>query len=117
MFSIIELAFLETSALTGENVEEVFQKCTRSILTKIDAGNFQQTILYIYLYYTCPCMVIDYHYYTLLRCVILNILLIYFIAGELDPDRVGSGIQYGNASVRRVTQQGPSGGGKEKCSC
>ena len=37
LFSL-ELAFLETSALTGENVEEVFQKCTRSILTKIDAG-------------------------------------------------------------------------------
>ncbi|XP_003384407.1 PREDICTED: ras-related protein Rab-4B-like [Amphimedon queenslandica] len=70
-----ELAFLETSALTGENVEEVFQKCTRSILTKIDAG-------------------------------------------ELDPDRVGSGIQYGNATVRRVTQPGQKeGGNKEKCSC
>ena len=33
-----ELSFLETSALTGENVEEVFLKCARSILTKIDAG-------------------------------------------------------------------------------
>ena len=33
-----ELAFLETSALTGENVEEVFLKCTRTILTKIDGG-------------------------------------------------------------------------------
>lgn len=51
------------------------------------------------------------------RCVVLNILQIYFIVGELDPDRVGSGIQYGNASVRRVTQQGQTGGGKEKCSC
>lgn len=36
----IELSFLETSALTGENVEEVFLKCTRSILSKIDAGQF-----------------------------------------------------------------------------
>ena len=34
----VELSFLETSALTGENVEEVFLKCARSILTKIDAG-------------------------------------------------------------------------------
>ena len=33
-----ELSFLETSALTGENVEEVFLKCTRTILAKIDAG-------------------------------------------------------------------------------
>ena len=38
LISLTELAFLETSALTGENVEEVFLKCTRSILTKIDAG-------------------------------------------------------------------------------
>ena len=35
-----ELSFLETSALTGENVEEVFLKCTRSILSKIDAGEW-----------------------------------------------------------------------------
>lgn len=34
----IELSFLETSALTGENVEEVFLKCTRTILAKIDGG-------------------------------------------------------------------------------
>lgn len=32
--------FLETSAVTGENVEEAFLKCSRSILTKIEAGNF-----------------------------------------------------------------------------
>ena len=30
--------FLETSALTGENVDEVFLKCARSILTKIEDG-------------------------------------------------------------------------------
>lgn len=30
--------FLETSALTGENVEEGFLKCARSILNKIDSG-------------------------------------------------------------------------------
>ena len=35
-----ELSFLETSALTGENVEEVFLKCTRTILTKIDGGMY-----------------------------------------------------------------------------
>ncbi len=33
-----ELSFLETSALTGDNVEEVFMKCARTILAKIDAG-------------------------------------------------------------------------------
>jgi Ras-related protein Rab-4B len=38
LFVLSELSFLETSALTGENVEEVFLKCTRTILTKIDGG-------------------------------------------------------------------------------
>jgi len=30
--------FLETSALSGENVEETFLKCARTILTKIESG-------------------------------------------------------------------------------
>lgn len=34
----IDLMFLETSALTGENVEEGFLKCARTILNKIDSG-------------------------------------------------------------------------------
>ena len=38
LFKIVELMFLETSALTGENVEETFLKCARSILTKIESG-------------------------------------------------------------------------------
>ena len=33
--------FLETSALTGENVEEAFLKCARTILNKIESGNPQ----------------------------------------------------------------------------
>mmetsp|Transcript_6622 Transcript_6622/g.9175 ORF Transcript_6622/g.9175 Transcript_6622/m.9175 type:complete len:212 (-) Transcript_6622:923-1558(-) len=33
-----DLMFLETSALTGEGVSEVFMKCTRTILTKIETG-------------------------------------------------------------------------------
>ncbi|KAF7663337.1 hypothetical protein LDENG_00211970 [Lucifuga dentata] len=33
-----ELMFLETSALTGENVEEGFLKCARIILNKIESG-------------------------------------------------------------------------------
>lgn len=46
-----ELAFLETSALTGENVEEVFLKCTRTILTKIDGGELTHehyTVINVY---------------------------------------------------------------------
>jgi len=34
------MTFLETSALTGENVEEVFLKTARSILAKIEAGTY-----------------------------------------------------------------------------
>lgn len=70
-----ELMFLETSALTGENVEEAFLKCARSILNKIQAG-------------------------------------------ELDPERMGSGIQYGDASLRQLRQ--PRGGqpqNRPQCGC
>lgn len=37
-----ELMFLETSARTGENVEEVFLKCARTILAKIESGETKQ---------------------------------------------------------------------------
>ncbi|XP_078102281.1 ras-related protein Rab-4B isoform X2 [Sander vitreus] len=71
-----ELIFLETSALTGENVEEGFLKCARIILNKIDSG-------------------------------------------ELDPERMGSGIQYGDASLRQLRQ--PRGTtttqNKQQCNC
>lgn len=66
-----ELIFLETSASTGENVEEAFLKCSRTILTKIDGG-------------------------------------------ELDPERMGSGIQYGNTQLRKTGQPKPE---TEKCDC
>ncbi|XDC62086.1 hypothetical protein R6Z07M_013268 [Ovis aries] len=55
-----ELMFLETSALTGENVEEAFLKCARTILNKIDSG-------------------------------------------ELDPERMGSGIHPVAAETCRVS--------------
>ena len=34
----LELVFLETSALTGENVEEAFLHCSKTILSKIETG-------------------------------------------------------------------------------
>ena len=43
--------------------------------------------------------------------------LVLSATGELDPDRVGSGIQYGNAQLRRPQQPGQSTGGKKECSC
>lgn len=54
-----ELIFLETSAKNGDNVEEAFLKCSKSILAKIETG-------------------------------------------ELDPERTGSGIQFGDAALRRI---------------
>ena len=57
-----DLVFCETSAKTGENVEEAFLKCSKTILAKIETG-------------------------------------------ELDPERIGSGIQYGESLLRRNQQQ------------
>ena len=37
-FLTSDLMHLETSARTGENVEESFLKCARAILTKIESG-------------------------------------------------------------------------------
>ncbi|XP_069763879.1 ras-related protein Rab-4B [Narcine bancroftii] len=70
-----ELMFLETSALTGENVEEAFLKCARTILNKIESG-------------------------------------------ELDPERMGSGIQYGDASLRQLRQpRSMQTQNKQQCNC
>lgn len=60
-----ELIFLETSAKTGENVEEAFLKCSKTILAKIETG-------------------------------------------ELDPERIGSGIQFGDTSKRSGAGQSGS---------
>lgn len=57
--------FLETSAKTGECVEEAFLKCSRSILAKIEIG-------------------------------------------ELDPERMGSGIQYGDTRPMHLHRDGHS---------
>ncbi|XP_023381552.1 ras-related protein Rab-4A-like [Pteropus vampyrus] len=70
-----ELMFLETSALTGESVEDAFVQCARKILNKIESG-------------------------------------------ELDPERMGSGIQYGDAALRQLRSprraQAPSA---QDCGC
>lgn len=69
-----DLMFLETSALTSENVEETFLKCARNILAKIESG-------------------------------------------EMDPERLGSGIQYGNASLRRLNRQQLNQQQSHHCAC
>lgn len=74
-----EMMFLETSALSGLNVDEAFLKCAKTILNKIDCG-------------------------------------------ELDPSRMGSGIQYGDASLRQMRNLRNQGRGRnqeaqDKCPC
>lgn len=58
----IEMMFLEASALSGDGVEDMFFKCARSILSKIETG-------------------------------------------QIDPERSGSGVQFGDSSLRRMTQR------------
>eukprot|EP00033_Pygsuia_biforma_P002237 GCRY01002477.1.p1 GENE.GCRY01002477.1~~GCRY01002477.1.p1 ORF type:complete len:212 (-),score=37.61 GCRY01002477.1:769-1404(-) len=67
-----DLLFLETSALSGENVEEVFLKCSRSILNKIETG-------------------------------------------VIDPEQMGSGIQIGDATLKRLSRQNAAA--KSQCAC
>ncbi|PAA69153.1 hypothetical protein BOX15_Mlig006136g2 [Macrostomum lignano] len=64
------LLFLETSAKTGENVEDAFGHCARAILSKIESG-------------------------------------------EVDPERLGSGVQFtaGSFSGRSRSLGGSGGGG------
>ncbi|GAN10267.1 RAS-related protein Rab-4B-like [Mucor ambiguus] len=57
-----EMMFLEASALSGDGVEDMFFKCARSILSKIETG-------------------------------------------QIDPERSGSGVQFGDSSLRRMTQR------------
>lgn len=38
LFPCADLLFMETSALTGECVDEVFIKCATTIVNKIDSG-------------------------------------------------------------------------------
>lgn len=58
----LEMMFLEASAFSGDGVEEMFFKCARSILSKIETG-------------------------------------------QIDPERNGSGVQFGDSSLRRMTQR------------
>ena len=40
-----ECLFMETSALTGENVEEIFNKVTNTIIYKIDCGEIPEDLI------------------------------------------------------------------------
>lgn len=76
LIAITDVHFLETSSLTGENVEAPFLLAARSILLSIESG-------------------------------------------ALDPDKVGSGVSYGDRALRRVNSSsrlsfGSLSGGRRK---
>lgn len=72
--SCSELIFLETSAKTGDSVEEAFLKCSKTILAKIETG-------------------------------------------ELDPEHIGSGIQYGDAAIRGLQKNTRPGSSRTRDCC
>lgn len=41
----LDCLFVETSALTGENIEEVFNKMTQTLLYKIDSGEIPEELV------------------------------------------------------------------------
>lgn len=87
--------FLETSALTGENVEEAFLKCARTILNKIDSGE-----AHLLRVRDGVVVVVEGRAPGPLK----NMLDLSPPTGELDPERMGSGIQYGDVSLRQLRQ-------------
>jgi len=45
MIDLIECLFVETSAMTGENIEEVFSKITHTIIYKIESGEIPDELI------------------------------------------------------------------------
>lgn len=110
---VSELMFLETSALTGENVEEAFVQCARKILNKIESGRrlaFNPQIL-ISTRPTRPARAGPQTSVSLCSCRPS-------FSGELDPERMGSGIQYGDAALRQLrSPRRAQPQGAQECGC
>lgn len=75
--------------MTGENIEEAFLKCARCILTKIEQGKLTTICNNIFM----------------VQFSIVSFKIFDVFTGEVDPERMGSGIQYGDASLRRLQRQ------------
>lgn len=117
--------FLETSALTGENVEEAFVQCARKILNKIESGKIHLILLILleYLNVHLKKQFCEVHSEEL-TCALpsLNTSLCLLISslslGELDPERMGSGIQYGDAALRQLrSPRRAQPQGAQECGC
>lgn len=112
--------FLETSALTGENVEEAFVQCARKILNKIESGKIHQIPFYMCIKEKLLCEVQSEEPTCVLPSLNTSLcLLIYFLSlGELDPERMGSGIQYGDAALRQLrSPRRAQPQGAQECGC
>ena len=42
-----ECLFIETSAMTGENIDEIFDKLTNTLIYKIDSGEIPEDIVMV----------------------------------------------------------------------
>lgn len=117
--------FLETSALTGENVEEAFVQCARKILNKIESGKILLILLILLEYLNVhsenlSCEVQSEVLTQVLPSLNTSLcLLISFLSlGELDPERMGSGIQYGDAALRQLrSPRRAQPQGAQECGC
>ena len=78
---------METSALTGDNVEEVFLMCARSILTRIENG--------------LSSLLFPKHCFMFASVCLFHFLIDYMSSktGTLDPTKVGSGVQMGEVKA------------------
>lgn len=133
-----ELMFLETSALTGENVEEAFVQCARKILNKIESGrdctsmNFQSYSqkqrgspsltsskpFYLKKQNSYSIASGDPNTYPNPHTSLSPYSSRFSFPGELDPERMGSGIQYGDAALRQLrSPRRTQAQGAQECGC
>lgn len=64
--------------------------------------------VFAHVVYTCVCVCV--------LCVLVFLRIC--VSGELDPERMGSGIQYGDSSLRQLRQpRGSTSQIKQQCNC
>lgn len=84
---MIDVIFVETSSLSGENVEQVNSPSSFSL----------SFLTHWFIHYQQP-------FILLARAILLAIE-----SGRLDPEKAGSGVSYGERTLRRVSSWGSGG--------
>ncbi len=105
------MIFFESSALTGDSVQEVFSKCARQIMSKIEAGPHSLLLspsLSLSLSLPLP---LPLHFLPLSPFLPFSLLLFLLSlsyvpsslssAGVIDPQLMGSGVQHGDSRTAR----------------